>query len=198
VRGRHVFLALAALSLSVFAAGPQPLVLLAYHRASILRGELWRLLTGHFVHANGAHLLWNLGATALVSLAVARALSARSWLVAALAVALGCSAAVLLLQPQVRVMTGLSGLLHGLLAAGAAADIRRGERMGWVFLGVLAAKVGWEQLAGPSALTRSALGGEIAVGAHAFGALTGLVAGLVLPVPTRPATLPAPTAASAP
>jgi rhomboid family GlyGly-CTERM serine protease len=197
MRGHSVFLALAALALSLFAGGAPLFVLLAYQRSSILAGELWRLLTGHLVHASGSHLLWNLGATALVGLAVARALSARDWLVAALAVALASSVAVLLVQPQVRAMTGLSGLLHGLLAAGATADIRRGEKFGWLFLGLLAAKVAWEQVSGPTALTRTALGGEIAVGAHAFGALAGLVAGLVLPVQARPAPRPGPRATSA-
>jgi hypothetical protein len=58
--------------------------------------------------------------------------------------------------------------------------------------------VAWEQISGPTALTRTALGGEIAVGAHAFGALAGLVAGLVLPVQARPAPRPGPRATSAP
>ena len=75
-----------------------------------------------------------------------------------LAVALGSSLGVLLLQPDVRVMSGLSALLHGLLAAGAAAQVRRGERVGWVFLIVLAVKVAWEQISGPTPLTRAALG----------------------------------------
>ena len=198
MRGRLIFLVLAVLALGFFAGGAQVFAPLAYHRSSILRGEGWRLLTGHLVHANASHLFWNLGATALVGLAVARALSARSWLAGALAVALGSSAAVLLFQPQVRVMTGLSGLLHGLLAAGAAADVRRGERLGWLFLGALAAKVGWEQIAGPMALTRRALGDEIALGGHAFGALIGLVAGLVLPVEARPASGPETAATRAP
>lgn len=184
---RHVFfLGLAILALALAAAGPRALALLAYERSSILHGQVWRLLTTHVVHANTRHLLWNLAATALVWLAVAPALPARAWLVAGLAAAIGSSAGVLLLQPEVRLMAGLSGLLHGLLAAGAMADVRRGERLGGVFLGLLVVKIAWEQLAGPSPVSRAALGGDIAVGAHACGALAGLVAGLAQAVETGP------------
>lgn len=187
---RHLlFLALAALSVAVHAGGPRLFALLAYRRSEVLGGQVWRLLTTYLVHAGGEHLLWNLGATGLCWLAVGRALTARVWLAVAAAVGLGSSLGVLLLHPDVRVMAGLSALLHGLLAAGAAAEIRRGERLGWLLLGVLAAKVAWERLAGPAALTHAALGGQVAVAAHAYGALSGLLAGLALPVEARPASV---------
>ena len=142
------------------------------------------------MHAGGAHLLWDLAAALLVGLAVAPALRLGPWLAAGLAVALGSSAAVLLLEPQVRAMAGLSGLLHGLLAAGAVAQVRQDERVGWVFLALLAAKVAWEQIAGAAPLVAGALGGSIATGAHAWGAATGLLAGLAVPTPSRSAARP--------
>jgi rhomboid family GlyGly-CTERM serine protease len=192
-----LFAALAALAVGVHAGGPRVFALLAYERSSILDGEVWRLLTTYLVHAGLGHLLWNVSATAVVALAVARALSARRWLAAALVVALGSSLGVLLLQPGVRAMAGLSGLLHGLLAAGAAAEVRRGERLAWVFLGLLAAKIAWELLAGPTSLGAATVGERVAVGAHACGALAGLLAGLTLPVSAsasaeRPSPPPAP------
>ena len=180
-----IFAVLAALALGVYAGGPGILALLAYERSPILRGEVWRLFTTYVVHAGIGHLLWNLAATGLVWLAVGRAFHARTWLAAAVAVALGSSLGVLLLQPEVRVMTGLSGLLHGLLAAGAVAEVRRGERFAGIFLAVLAAKIAWEQFVGPTPF--SAVSAErVAVGAHAYGALSGLLAGLALPVAVRP------------
>jgi rhomboid family GlyGly-CTERM serine protease len=179
------FLALCALAVLAAAAGPRAFAALAFDRAAILRGQVWRLLTTHLVHAGALHLLWNVAAAAVVWLAVGRALRGLAWLAAALVVALAASAAVLLLQPDVRMMAGLSGLLHGLLAAGAVADVRRGERLGWAFLALLALKVGWEQLAGAPPLAAGALGGPIATGAHAFAAVSGLAAGLLLPV-SRP------------
>jgi rhomboid family GlyGly-CTERM serine protease len=175
------FAALGALAVGVYTGGPRYFARLAYQRSSILDGEVWRLLTTYLVHGGLGHLLWNLAATGLVWVSVARALGARMWLAAALAVGIGSSLGVLLFQPEVRVMAGLSGLLHGLLAAGAAAEVRRGERFAWVFLGVLAAKIAWELIAGPAPLGAVGVGERVAVGAHAGGALAGLLAGLTLP-----------------
>jgi rhomboid family GlyGly-CTERM serine protease len=180
VSSHLLFTLLAGLGVALAAAGPRVFVALVYQRDAILRGQVWRPLTCHFVHAGPAHLVWNLAGTALVALALGPALRVRGWLLAGLAAAGGSSLGVLLLQPEVRVMAGLSALLHGLLAAGAAAEVRRGERLGWAFLIVLAVKVAWEQISGPTPLTRAALGGGIATGAHAFGALAGLLAGLAL------------------
>ena len=145
-----VFAALAALAVGVHAGGPRFLARLAYERSSILRGEVWRLLTTYVVHAGDAATScgtsrrpgwsgWPSGGHCTPA----------TWLAAAVAVAFGSSLGVLLLQPEVRVMTGLSGLLHGLLAAGAVAEVRRGERLAGLFLGLLAAKVAWEQIVGP-------------------------------------------------
>lgn len=172
------------LAAAAFAGGPRVALALVYERSAILGGQWWRLLTGHFVHASLAHLGWDLAAALLIGLAVAPALRAGPWVIVVLAVAVASSAGVLLLQPQVHAMAGLSGLLHGLLAAGAVAQVRRRQRVGGVFLALLAAKIAWEQLAGPSPLVAGALGGRIAVGAHALGAAAGLLAGLVVPLPT--------------
>ena len=182
---------MAAAAALASAGGPRVFLFLAYDRAAILHGQWWRLITSHLVHAQATHLLWNLAATALVTLAVAPALRAGAWLAAGLAVALGSSLGVLLLQPEVHLMAGLSGLLHGLLAAGAAAQVRQGERVGWVYLALLAAKIAWEQMAGPSPALQAALGGRIATGAHALGAAIGLAAGLVLPIAGRRTARPA-------
>jgi rhomboid family GlyGly-CTERM serine protease len=182
-----VFAALVALAAGFHAAGPSFLARLAYERPSILRGEVWRLLTTYLVHAGLGHLLWNLAATGVVWVSVGRAFRAGMWLAATIAVALGSSLAVLLLQPEVRAMAGLSALLHGLLAAGASAEIRRGERLAGVLLALLAAKIAWEQLAGVPPLGGPVPGDRVAVGAHAFGALAGVLSGLALPVAANPA-----------
>jgi rhomboid family GlyGly-CTERM serine protease len=182
------FLLLGAVAVAVFAAGSHVAALLLYQRAPILRGELWRLLSTYLVHAGIGHLLWNLAATALVALAVGRAFRAGRWWVVALVAGIGSSLAVLALHPDVRAMSGLSGLLHGLWAAGATAEVRRGERAAWLLLGLLALKIAWEQLAGPAG--GSALGGRIAVHAHAYGALGGLLTGFKLSAGAAPPPRP--------
>ena len=41
---------------------------LVYQRGLIAQGEVWRLITGHFLHTNGYHLSMNLAALILLCL----------------------------------------------------------------------------------------------------------------------------------
>lgn len=185
--GSHAFfvgLTLLACGLEAFHRALFPR--LVYLRAGILRGEAWRLLSGHLVHAGPLHLAWNLAGLVIVWIAFGPRLSGRGWLLASLASGVGAGLGVLVLEPRVGAMAGLSGLLHGLMAAGAVAAVRSGERLGWLFLAVLAAKIAWEQTVGPNPATQAALGGAIAVGSHLYGTASGLLAGLLL----RPRPLP--------
>jgi rhomboid family GlyGly-CTERM serine protease len=182
-----VFAALALSALAVFAGGPRAFTALAYRRTLVADGQLWRLLTGHLVHASAAHLVWNLAGLALVGAAMGRALGAASWAAAASFTGIGSSAALFVMHPEVRVVTGLSAVLHGLLATGAVAEARRGRRAAWAVLAVLGLKVAWEQVAGGST-SGAVLGGPIAVDAHLYGSLAGVLAGLAL----RPSRAPDP------
>jgi len=67
---------------------------------------------------------------------------------------------------------GSSGVLHGVLAAGAVAHVRRGERDGWPLLVLLAAKLAYEQ--GVGGLPFS--GTVVVVDAHLYGVVGGLAA----------------------
>ena len=62
---------LASVMLALFVAfGPQP-DLFMYDRAGIEAGEWWRLLTGHLVHADMAHLAANVLALVLLGIVAA-------------------------------------------------------------------------------------------------------------------------------
>jgi rhomboid family GlyGly-CTERM serine protease len=184
--GSHgFFLGVVLLTTLLEVAHAQVFGRLAYYRHAILRGEVWRVLTGHLVHAGPLHLFWNLAGLLIVWIAFGPRLTGHRWLVAALVSGLGAGLGVLAFEPQVRAMVGLSGLLHGLMAAGALAAIRSGERMGGLFLTVLTVKIVWEQLFGPTAATQAALGGAIAVGAHLYGSLAGGLAGFASTPPNR-------------
>ncbi len=157
---------------------------LRYDRGAIQDGQWWRLLSAHLVHLGPSHLLMNLAGLWLVWLLVGPALSARNWLILLLADALTTGMALLILNPQLGWYVGLSGVLHGLLVAGAIADIRGGQRGAWLLLGAVAFKLGWEQMAGPLPGSEASAGGTVIVDAHLYGALGGL---LVLLLPARKA-----------
>jgi len=174
-------LGLAALLLwmPVAAAGRRAALPWIYQRPAVLSGEAWRLLTGHLVHLSGTHLAWNLAALAAIGVLFAPALRPAAWLRVALASALTAGLGVLWLQPEVLATSGLSALLHGLVAAGALAVAAGGRRwLGIAAFGLLAVKLLAEQLAGPLPWSSAAAGGGIAVDAHLYGALGGLAAGL--------------------
>ena len=54
--------------------------LLRFDRGGIAAGELWRLLTGHFVHLGVSHTLLNLAGLLLVWVLVGAACTWRQWL----------------------------------------------------------------------------------------------------------------------
>lgn len=190
------FAALAVLAAGVQAAGPSAFALLVYSRPAVAQGELWRLVTGHLVHAGAAHLFWNLAGLALVWTALGPRLGAGAWLATAAATAVGSSAGIFVLHPEIRVMAGLSGVLHGLMAAGAVAAIRGGRPMAWLLLAVLAGKVAWEMATGVAAGPGATLSAPVAFPAHLWGAVLGALAGLALARRPRDGTQPAPAMTS--
>ena len=85
-----------------------------FNAADIARGETWRIVTGHFMHADLQHLLWNcLGLAVLGTLIEYRS---RTVLLAALSAGI-VSVSALLLTPfsQLEYYCGLSGVLNTLL-----------------------------------------------------------------------------------
>ena len=87
---------------------------LYFSAADIFQGETWRLVSGHFIHADLQHLLWNcLGLAVLGTLLEYRS---RGALITSLAVGI-IFVSALLLMPSSRLdyYCGLSGVLNTLL-----------------------------------------------------------------------------------
>ncbi|RMD80979.1 MAG: rhomboid family intramembrane serine protease, partial [Candidatus Dadabacteria bacterium] len=71
--------------LAYAAAGPAPSALV-FERAAVIGGQWWRLLTAHLVHADFAHLGWDVAALAVAGAMVERC--SRTQLAAALVAAI--------------------------------------------------------------------------------------------------------------
>ena len=153
---------------------------LRWERALIANGEAWRLVTGHLVHLGVSHLLLNLAGLLLVWFLVGRDLRPLQWLAVGFASIVCIDAGFWLLNPELTWYVGLSGVLHGLLAAGivvAASDARKDL----VMLGVLVvAKLFYEQVAGALPGSGTASGGPVVVDAHLYGAVSGAFAGAIM------------------
>ena len=152
---------------------------LAYDRDAVQAGQLWRLLTGHFVHLGWTHLALNLAGLALVAWMVGHAFGWSRWVLITLASIVAIDAGFWFRDLQLDWYVGLSGLLNGILAAGLLVGIARRERESMVLAVLVVAKLGWEQITGgPLPGSESTAGGVVVVNAHFYGAIGGLLAAL--------------------
>lgn len=160
---------------------------LSYDRAAIADGQLWRLLSGHLVHMGWSHFALNAIGLLLICQLVADRFTSRHWLGISVATIVGIDIGFWLLEPQLEWYVGLSGLLHGLLAAGVVGGLRDRHREAWVLGALLVAKLAYEQLVGPIPGSAESTGGAVITAAHLYGAVAGIVVGAVIPVRVRAA-----------
>lgn len=151
----------------------------------VFDGQLWRLVTGPFVHATGGHLVRDLALVAIAGIAyeaplarVKRALFGAGVVVPALAV---------LASGRVDWYCGLSGLSHALLAAALSFELVRRRGAARAFAGGLCAiaalKPLYELATGSPAFAMSLGEGVVQVPlAHVAGVLVGIACGLAAAV----------------
>jgi len=170
------------IALAVFhLAGAGAIDSLRYDRDAVLAGETWRLVTGHLVHADAIHLGWNLLGVVIVGFLFARDYSPREWLVILLASTAATDLGFLLLEPQLEWYVGFSGVLHGLMAAGLVAWLRKTrDPLTWLVTALFAAKLAWEHFTGALPFTAESLSLPVVHEAHTYGAVGGLLAALWL------------------
>lgn len=161
-----------------------------YQRGAVEAGEAWRLVTAHLVHLGPGHLALNLVALALLGALFDEVLVAADWIAATVVSALAIDFGLYAWNNDVDWYVGLSGVLHGYVAAGAVLlaarrsaagaeplEARR-SAVGVALLVGLAAKIAWEQYAGPIPFTQASAGGPVVVAAHLYGAVAGLAVGV--------------------
>ena len=151
--------------------------LLRYDRPAIAAGQWWRLLTAHLVHLSWRHAVLDLAGLVLLWVLFARDLDVWAWAGVTLTAAAAIDCGLWVRDPQVIWYLGLSGVLHGVLAAVAFVRLRRGELEGWILAGLLVAKLAYEQIHGAMPFAGDM---PVIVDAHLYGALGGLCAAMAL------------------
>ena len=169
-------LALALASLILQVAGDSGRLWGRYDGALVAQGEYWRLITAHVVHLGWGHLWPNLTALLLIGALFEDLFDAGMWLLLAAAAAGSIDLGLLLFDRDVDWYVGLSGVLHGFVAAGALTAWLRGQSIGWLLAIGLAAKLVFEQTVGPVPFTAAAVGGPVVVASHLYGTAGGLMA----------------------
>ena len=191
----HGFALLGILALlwALAAGGPAWTQALCYQREAIGQGQIWRLVSAHWVHLGVRHLLLDSAGLALLWALYARELRPAAWLAVLLAATAAIDAGLWWGEPQLQWYVGISGLLHAVWAAGAAAMAfghtsapghtpapgrapQGGRLHGALMLALLAGKLLVERRAAVS-LFDSGL--PVVTAAHLYGALAGLAGGAV-------------------
>jgi len=172
-------LVLIALSLLCWLLPEEAQRWLVYSRAEPL--QLWRFVTGHLLHSNVWHLAMNLGGLLVIFYLHQMHYQSRQFVQFCLLAAALISCALFLFSPQIQTYVGLSGLLHALLAFGAVRDVQQRWYSGALILLGLTGKVLYEQWQGPDPALGALIGARVAIDAHGYGLLIGLLLALTLP-----------------
>jgi len=151
-----------------------------YDRLQIENGDYWRLVSGHFVHLGTTHLVLNMAALVLVWLLVGRYYTRLQWLFVFATTLAVTTAGFWFVDVHMLWYVGMSGVLHGLLLAGAIRGCRELPAESAIIIVIVVAKLAWEQFSGPLPGSESATGGAVVVNAHLFGGIGGALAAAVL------------------
>lgn len=152
--------------------------LLSLNHNKVAQGEIWRLITGNFVHFGWAHSLMNLAAFTIFAFAFAGVFSVARFVGLILFCCTAVGSGIYYLNPEYEVYAGLSGAIHGFFVAGLLANKHHKVWLNGVFIAVLFGKVLMEHQANYQATElQSLLPVAVAYDAHLYGAIAGLVYG---------------------
>ena len=174
---------LAGLVAVLYAAfGPAPEVLV-YDRAAIGSGDWWRLISGHWVHSDPAHLGWNLAGLLLLGSIVE--MHGRHRLVAGLLVGvLGVDLMLWLGLPELAAYCGLSGVLNSLLLLALAGLWKSATAPVLLATGILSLLKIWSEISAGQALFTQTAWASVPE-AHLAGWLAGLALIVCVAVGTK-------------
>jgi len=176
-----VLLLLLVLSTVLLQALPEAAQLqVRYDRAAILLGEGWRLFSGHLLHLGWVHLALNLAGLGLIVALFWQYWSTLKFVFVFLFSLAAVDVGLWWFSPEVGWYVGLSGILHGLLIAGAVFSFQRERAFSIAVMVIVIGKLAWEQITRTSAGTEKLIGGHVLFDAHLYGFTGGLIAAILL------------------
>jgi len=172
-------IAIAAISLSIALIGDSANLALRYDREEIIAFEWWRLFTGNLAHLSWNHLWMNLAGLIMIWIIYDQQLSTTQWLINFFVCSIAVGLNLYLFNPELSWYVGLSGTLHGLLMAGIIINVSKKQRLDLILFVLVSGKLAWEQFAGALPGSAETAGGPVIVDAHLYGAIAGLIMGLI-------------------
>ncbi|GAA3580168.1 rhombosortase [Marinobacter xestospongiae] len=158
---------------------------LRYERHAVLNGEIWRLFSANFVHLGWEHLMLNLVGLVLVWYLVGRVLSVTNWLIVVVMCSVCVTGGLWMTEADLAWYVGLSGLLHGILVAGALLLVWSDPRFAFGILAIVTLKVGTEVIGEFPSPVEGIIGGQVVSMSHLYGALGGIVSWLGMCVASK-------------
>ena len=153
---------------------------LVYQRSLVNQGEIWRVFSGHFFHTNGFHFMLNGAAVVMLWVLHGHFYTIKNYSFIFMVSAIICAIGIHWFSLDIDQYVGLSGVLHGLFIWGAIEDIKAKERTGYLLLLAILLKIAHEQFYGANEDVASMIGANVAINAHLWGAIGGVVAVLIL------------------
>jgi rhomboid family GlyGly-CTERM serine protease len=175
-----VTLALAAACLGLFAVFGGAPPSLVYDRLAVDAGEIWRLVTGHLVHLDPRHLVYNMGALLALGAAYEAAPFGGPRRLTLGVFGLGgvlITATLIVASPATLYYCGLSAILNTLYATLTLGMWRETRQPLWLLaFAADVAKIGFEAVWGP--IFSSGLAWPPHIGAHVAGLTAGCLVAL--------------------
>jgi rhomboid family GlyGly-CTERM serine protease len=177
-----LLISLLALFGYIFAAQLEQLFI--YDRRLIEQGQVWRALSGHILHTNGYHLILNLFALWMLWALHGHYYSFKNITLLFITSGGVCSAGLFYFSPTITQYVGLSGILHGLFIFGAFLDLvykdKNTKKASLRLTGILmligvTIKLIHEQLVGANKQVSELIEANVAIDAHLWGAIGGLI-----------------------
>lgn len=161
--------------LAIYAFDPQASEWLAYYHTGLSQFELWRLITATFCHTNFYHLAMNM-AGLLITLALFMHSYQRTQLLPLIVFnSLFIGVCLYYLNDEILRYVGFSGVLHGLFSYGVSRDLANRDKWGMLLGAGLVIKLAHEQLFGAQQSTVALIAAPVAVDAHLYGAIAGVL-----------------------
>ena len=150
-----------------------------YERDWNSTGQVWRLVSAHWVHVGWLHFLLNgLSLVICVSLTTP-GWSAKRWLISTLVMGIGISVLITLFNPEVLDYAGHSGVLYGLYVLGAISLFPRDRLIAILVIAAIVIKILMEQFNFYDFNTGDIIGARVIIDAHLYGLLMAIAIALV-------------------
>ena len=142
-----------------------------YQHDWISTGEIWRIVTAHWVHVGWLHLLLNGLGLVICVILTKPGWSIRRWLISSLTLAIGISIMLTLYNSVISDYAGYSGVLYGLYMLAAISLFSSDRLVAGLVITAIVIKVLMEQFNFYDFNTSDIIGAHVVIDAHLYGLL---------------------------